>query len=117
MFLTLVNQGCCLSHLLYSLFTYEYVANDTTVIGLSNNDEAAHGEANLSIWCINKNLFLNVVKIVDFRKSMPMPISVCINATDIVNCLKFLDIYIIDSLCGFVTAAFWLKRNNRDFSF
>lgn len=78
MFLTLVNLKVVALVIYCSLFTYEYVANDTTVIGLSSNDEAAHREANLSIWCINKNLFLNVVKIVDLRKSMPMHLSVYI---------------------------------------
>ncbi len=67
-------QGCCLSPLLYSLYTYDCVAkhntnsivkfaDDTTVIGLiSNNDEGAYRDEvkNLSIWCHSNNLSLNV---------------------------------------------------------
>lgn len=70
---TRVPQGGCFSPLPYSLFTYDYVANhnnrvmkyanDTTVIGLiSNNDESAYWREveDLSLWCHNNNLFLNV---------------------------------------------------------
>ncbi|KAI2646120.1 hypothetical protein H4Q32_023831 [Labeo rohita] len=77
-------QGCVLSSLLYSLYTYDCVAttnsttivkfaDDTIVVGLiSNNDETAYMEEirNLESWCQKNNLLLNVSKakelIVDF---------------------------------------------------
>ena len=78
-------QGCVLSPLLYSLFTYDCVAlhasnsiitfaDDTTVVGvITNNDETAYREEvrALGVWCKENNLTLNVNKtkmIVDFRK-------------------------------------------------
>lgn len=75
--------------------------DDTIVIGLiSNNDEAAYRDevANLSVWCNNNNLSLNVAKtkelIIDFRKSNSTHLPVCVNnaAVEIVNSFKFLGI-------------------------
>ncbi|KAK3550880.1 hypothetical protein QTP70_007508 [Hemibagrus guttatus] len=78
-------QGCVLSPLLYSLYTYDCVAttnsttiikfaDDTVVVGLiSDNSETAYLEEirNLENWCQRNNLLLNVSKtkelIVDFR--------------------------------------------------
>ncbi|KAJ8353266.1 hypothetical protein SKAU_G00208330 [Synaphobranchus kaupii] len=80
-------QGCVLSPLLYSLYTHDCVArfssntiikfaDDTVVVGLiSNNDEKAYLEevADLSLWCQDNSLLLNVTKtkelIVDFRRT------------------------------------------------
>ncbi|KAK3563906.1 hypothetical protein QTP86_004858 [Hemibagrus guttatus] len=77
-------QGCVLSPLLYSLYTYDCVAttnsttvikfaDDTVVVGLiSDNNETAYLEEirNLENWCQSNNLLLNVSKtkelIVDF---------------------------------------------------
>ena len=79
-------QGCVLSPLLYSLFTHDCMAkhdsktiikfaDDTTVVGLiTDNDETAYREEvrDLTVWCKDKNLSLNVIKtkemIVDYRK-------------------------------------------------
>ncbi|KAK3566444.1 hypothetical protein QTP86_033288 [Hemibagrus guttatus] len=77
-------QGCVLSPLLYSLYTYDCVAttnsttitkfaDDTVVVGLiSDNNETAYLEEvrNLENWCKKNNLLLNISKtkelIVDF---------------------------------------------------
>jgi hypothetical protein len=79
-------QGCMLSPLLYSLFTYDCVtthtsnsiikfADDTTVVGLiTNNDETSYREEAraLGVWCQENNLSPIINKswelIVDFRK-------------------------------------------------
>ncbi|KAJ8381400.1 hypothetical protein SKAU_G00021780 [Synaphobranchus kaupii] len=69
-------QGCCLSLRLYSLYTHDCTAkqssnriikfaDDTTVIGLiSSNDESAYrqGVSDLALWCQDNNLALNVNK-------------------------------------------------------
>ncbi|KAK1792040.1 hypothetical protein P4O66_001818 [Electrophorus voltai] len=69
-------QGCVLSPLLYSLYTYDYAAtssstiivkfaDDTVVMGLiSDNDERAYLEEikHLENWCQENNLLLNVSK-------------------------------------------------------
>ncbi|KAI5606542.1 gastrula zinc finger protein XlCGF28.1-like [Silurus asotus] len=68
-------QGCVLSPLLYSLYTYECVAtsnsttikfaDDIVVVGpISNNDEMAYLQEfkNLERWCQENNLLLNVSK-------------------------------------------------------
>ncbi|KAK3572729.1 hypothetical protein QTP86_006989 [Hemibagrus guttatus] len=71
-----VTQGCVLSPLLYSLYTYDCVAtssstniikfaDDTAVLGLiSNNNEMAYLKEikNLETWCQENNLLLNVSK-------------------------------------------------------
>jgi hypothetical protein len=68
------TQGCVLSPLLYSLFTYDCVAkhdsntiikfaDDTTVI--TDNVETAYREEEvreLAVWCQDNNLSLNVSK-------------------------------------------------------
>ncbi|KAI5617314.1 hypothetical protein C0J50_23095 [Silurus asotus] len=74
-------QGCVLSPLLYSLYTYDCIvtSNSTTItikfaeVGLiSNNNETAYLQEvkNLGKWCQENNLLLNISKtkglIVDF---------------------------------------------------
>ena len=84
-------QGCVLSPLLYSLYTYDCkprydsniiikFADDTTVIGLiSDDDESAYrDDVKHSVrWCASNDLVLNVSKtkeiVVDFRKSKSVP--------------------------------------------
>ena len=82
-----LTWGCVLSPIMYSLYTHDCVArsssnnivkfaDDTVVVGLiSGNDEKAYLEeaANLSLWCQDNSLMLNVCKtkelIVDFRRT------------------------------------------------
>ncbi len=79
-------QGCVLSPLLYSLYTYDCTAThssnvivkfagDTTVIGLiTGNDETAYREevSTLTKWCQENHLSLNIDKtkelVVDYRR-------------------------------------------------
>ncbi len=79
-------QGCVLSPLLYSLFTYDCAAihsfniifkfaDDTTILGLiTDNNETAYREEvkALTSWCQSNNLSLNVSKtkemFVDYRR-------------------------------------------------
>ncbi|XP_077455065.1 rapunzel 5 isoform X2 [Stigmatopora argus] len=111
-------QGCVLSPLLYSLYTYDCApthqsnaiikfADDTTVVGLiSGGDESAYRDEvnNLSSWCSVNNLTLNTTKtkeiILDFRKHgtdlAPLLINgVCV---DRVQSFKFLGVHVTDKL-------------------
>ncbi len=110
-----------------NLFIYDCVAifcgfkfaDDTTVIRLiTNNDEAAYRDevANLSVWCNNNNLFLNVAKtkelIIDFSRFNSILSPVCIDnaAVEIVNSFKFLGILITDSLCWSLNVSMLIKK-------
>lgn len=82
---TSVPQGCVLSPLIYTFYTYDCVhthptntksADDTTVVGLvSGEDETAYRDKlqRLAVWCSDNNLTLNCSKtkelIINFRKS------------------------------------------------
>jgi len=83
-------QGFFLSPLLYSSYTHDCVArlnfaivnfaNDTVVVGLiSSNNEKDYLDDNLSLWCQDNSLMLNVSKtkegIVDFRRTLMDSIS------------------------------------------
>ena len=102
-------QGWVLSPLLYSLFTHDYTArhnsntikfvDDTTVVGLiTNNDETAYREEvrNLTVWCQDNNLSLNVIKtkemIVDYRerRTVHAPILIDGAVVEQVESFKFL---------------------------
>ncbi|KAI4892187.1 hypothetical protein NFI96_026690 [Prochilodus magdalenae] len=106
-----VPQGCVVSPLLYSLFSYDCVpaygsnsiikfADDTTVIGLIRaDDETAYRDEvqHLAAWCNDNNLVLNTQKtkevIVDFRKSRNQahtPIHISGAEVECVSNFKFL---------------------------
>ena len=111
-------QGCVLSPLLFTLLTHDCAAthssnhiikfaDDTTVVGLiSGGNEAPYREevAQLSNWCTNNNLSLNVDKtkelVIDFRRTLHKHIPLCINnlPVQIVQSTKFLGTHITDDL-------------------
>ena len=111
-------QGCVLSPLLFTLLTHDCAAthssnhiikfaDDTTVVGLiSGGNEAPYREevAQLSNWCTDNNLSLNVDKtkelVIDFRRTLHKHNPLCINnlPVQIVQSTKFLGIHITDDL-------------------
>ena len=112
-------QGCVLSPLLYSLFTYDCTArhssnvifkfaDDTTILGLiTDNDESAYRDEVklLTSWCQENNLTLNVSKtkemIVDFRRQRRVQHSpIYINDAEVerVSSFKFLGVHITEDL-------------------
>ncbi|KAF0024967.1 hypothetical protein F2P81_021848, partial [Scophthalmus maximus] len=110
-----VPQGCVLSPLHYSLFTYDFTpvhgsntivkfADNTTVVGLiSNNDE----------WCTDNNLALrtNNTKelIVDFRKKggTHTPVS---TEVEHVSSFKFLGVHISEDLSWTLNTSTLVKK-------
>ena len=123
-------QGCVLSPLLYSLYTYDckprYDSNiivkfvdDTTVIGLiSDDDESAYRDdvKQLVSWCASNDLVLNVSKtkeiVVDFRKSKSVPSTLIVNNSEveIVDSFKFLGIHITSNLSWSLHARYMCKK-------
>ncbi len=111
-------QGCILSPLLYSLYTHDCTAtnssnvivkfaNDTTVIGLINeNDKTAYREevSTLTKWCQENHLSLNIDKtkelVVDFRRQSTEHTPITIDKTPVewVNSFKFLGVHITEDL-------------------
>ena len=98
------SQGCVLSSLLYSLFTYGCVAkhDSNTII----NDETVYREEfrELAVWCQDNNLSLNVSKtkelIVDDRKRQAEQAPININGAlvELVESFKFLTVHITNKL-------------------
>lgn len=111
-------QGCVLSPLLYTLFTYDCVASqnntsiikfadDTTVIGLiTGGVETAYRRevADLVAWCRSNNLHLNADKtkelVIDPRRRKELHTPLLINETEVerVKTFKFLGTYISEDL-------------------
>ena len=107
-------RDACSVLFLCSLFTHDCTArldsnttikfaHDTTVVGLiTDNDETAYREEirDLSVWCKDNNLSLNVIKtkemIVDYRKKRTEHAPNLIDgaAVDQVESFKFLGVHI-----------------------
>ena len=105
-------QGCVLSPLLYSVYTYDCTnthtsntvitfADDTTVVGqITNGNESDR----LTGWCKQNNLTLNVKKtkeiIVDFRwqKANPQPLIINGEEVERTSCFKFLGVMLSEDL-------------------
>ncbi|KAI5630012.1 gastrula zinc finger protein XlCGF28.1-like [Silurus asotus] len=113
------SQGCVLSPLLYSLYTYDCVAtsnsttiikfaDDTVVVGLiSNNDETAYLQEvkNLKRWCQKNNLLLNISKtkelIVDFSTKQERSyqrLNICGTSVERVDSFRYLGVHITQDL-------------------
>uniref|UniRef100_A0A3B4FGV2 Reverse transcriptase domain-containing protein n=1 Tax=Pundamilia nyererei TaxID=303518 RepID=A0A3B4FGV2_9CICH len=112
-------QGCVLSTLLYSLYTYDCVAtsdttsivkfaDDTAVVGLiSDNIETAYLEEirNLETWCQENNLLLNIRKtkelIVDFTTKQARnykPLIISGTPVERVDSFRYLGVHITQDL-------------------
>ncbi|XP_048859017.1 uncharacterized protein LOC125726684 [Brienomyrus brachyistius] len=87
--------------------TAQTTSSNTTVVGLiSNNDKSAYRDEvqQLSTWCNENNLSLNVDKtkemVVDFRRTRPShtPLSIHGSTVEMVKNTKFLGVHISDDL-------------------
>ena len=111
-------QGCVLSPLLYSVYTYDCTnthpsntvikfADDTTVVGqITHENESAYRDEDdrLTERCQKNNLTLNVRKtkeiIVDFRRQKANPQPLIINGEEVerTSCFKFLGVMLSEDL-------------------
>ena len=111
-------QGCCLSPLLYILYTNDCRSNypkrhiikcadDSVIVSLLEADEQLHGPVvnDFVSWCDESFLQLNVSKtkdmIISFRKSSPCPVLTSIKGADIelVDSYKYLGVVVDNKLC------------------
>ncbi|KAF7653729.1 hypothetical protein LDENG_00079240, partial [Lucifuga dentata] len=104
-------QGCVLSPLLYSLFTYDCAAkhssniifkyaDDTTILGLiTDNNETAYREEvkALNSWCQDNNLSLNVSKTRQ-QGGGHLPLYIGDAEVERVGSFKFLGVHITEDL-------------------
>lgn len=125
-------QGCVLSPILYTLFTYDCVAShkdniilkfadDTAVMGrIVGGDEAAYRRevASLVSWCGDNNLILNTEKtkemIVDMRKERRTHQPLFIRELEVerVSHFKYLGVHISEDLTWNHTSRSWSRRPN-----
>ena len=111
-------QGCVLSPLLYSLYTYDCTtahpstsiikyADDTTIVGpISEGDESEyrHEVERLETWCRENNLALNISKtkelIIDFRRKQTDIQPLVINGDEVERAsnFRFLGVHLDDDL-------------------
>ena len=111
-------QGCCLSPLLYILYTNDcrsnYVnshiikfADDSVIVSLLKEDQLLHGSVinDFVSWCDKSFLQINVSKtkdmIISFRKSKPCPALTSIKGAEIelVDSYKYLGVVVDNKLC------------------
>ena len=111
-------QGCCLSSLLYILYTNDFRSNhpnrylikfadDSVIVSLLEEDEVQHGPVvdDFVSWCDKSFLQLNIAKtkdmIISFRRTPPSPTPTLIKGTEIevVDSYKYLGVVLDNKLC------------------
>ena len=123
-------QGCVLSPLLYSLYTYDCTpahssnsiikfADDTTIVGLiSGGDESEYRNEveRLAGWCTDNNLALNTSKtkelIVDFRRKTTDYQPLVISGDDVERApnFRFLGVHLDDDLTWSTNTSATIKK-------